>query len=64
MEPGDVETTYADLKKSKKVLGYWPKVSLEKGLKAFVEWLASVPEGSLGTKKIVPADLSSIDIPT
>ncbi len=35
---GDVERTYADLTRSKKELGYEPKVSLAEGLQRFVEW--------------------------
>jgi len=38
MQPGDVPRTWADLTKSKKELGYEPKVSIEDGLKRFVEW--------------------------
>ncbi|MBT5022273.1 NAD-dependent epimerase/dehydratase family protein [Candidatus Woesearchaeota archaeon] len=38
MQPGDVPITYADLTKSKKLLGYNPTTSIEKGLKIFVDW--------------------------
>ncbi|MGC9311001.1 MAG: NAD-dependent epimerase/dehydratase family protein, partial [Candidatus Aenigmatarchaeota archaeon] len=38
MQPGDVLTTYADLAKSEKMLGYNPKVSIEDGLKRFCDW--------------------------
>ncbi len=38
MQPGDVEKTWADLSKSKKLLGYKPNVSIEEGLKRFVNW--------------------------
>jgi len=37
-QPGDVPLTYADLTKSKKMLGYNPKVKIEEGIKKFVEW--------------------------
>ncbi len=37
-QPGDVPITYADLTKSKKMLGYNPKVKIEEGIKKFVEW--------------------------
>ncbi len=33
-----VETTYADISKAKKVLGWRPKVSMEKGVSDFVRW--------------------------
>lgn len=38
-QPGDVPITYADITRSREKLGYNPSVSLEKGLKIFVEWL-------------------------
>ncbi len=37
-QPGDVPATYADITKSKKMLGYEPGVSIEEGVKRFVEW--------------------------
>ncbi len=38
IQPGDVTITYADITKSKKLLGYSPKVSIEEGIRNFVEW--------------------------
>jgi UDP-glucuronate 4-epimerase len=38
-QPGDVETTFADVARAGEVLGYAPKVRLEEGLPRFVEWL-------------------------
>ena len=38
MQPGDVDRTYADISKAKKLIGYEPKVSFEQGIKNFVEW--------------------------
>ena len=38
IQPGDVERTWADLTKSKKLLGYEPKVPIEEGLRRFVNW--------------------------
>ncbi len=38
-EAGDVRHTYADISKAKKLLGYEPRVGLESGLKAEIEWL-------------------------
>ncbi len=38
MQPGDVERTYADVSKAKKLLGYEPKTTFEDGVKNFVEW--------------------------
>lgn len=36
--PGDVEQTWADVSKAKKLLDYSPNYNLEKGLKNFAEW--------------------------
>mgnify|MGYP006307536621 CR=1 FL=1 len=38
MQPGDVPLTYADTSKAEKLLGYKPKVSIEEGVKRFVDW--------------------------
>ncbi len=38
IQPGDIPKTWADLEKSKKMLGYNPKVSIEDGLKRFTKW--------------------------
>ncbi len=37
-QPGDVPITYADISKSKKLLGYNPEVSIEDGVEKFVKW--------------------------
>lgn len=37
-QPGDVPLTYADITKSRKHLGYDPKVGIEDGIRLFVEW--------------------------
>jgi len=38
-QPGDVPVTYADISKARRLLGYEPKVPIERGVRAFVEWL-------------------------
>lgn len=38
MQPGDVEVTYADISKAKKLLNYEPKVSFQQGINDFVKW--------------------------
>ena len=38
MQKGEIETTYADISESKKLLGFEPKVSLAKGIAEFVRW--------------------------
>jgi UDP-glucose 4-epimerase len=35
---GDVPDTHADIRKAQRILGYQPKVSLEMGLREFVDW--------------------------
>lgn len=37
-QPGDVQVTYADITKSKKILGYDPRTQVEEGVRKFVEW--------------------------
>jgi UDP-glucuronate 4-epimerase len=41
LQPGDVPITWADISKSRRVLGYRPSTSLEEGLKKFVAWYRS-----------------------
>jgi UDP-glucuronate 4-epimerase len=36
--PGDVQRTFADVSKARTVLGYTPRVSIEDGVRRFVEW--------------------------
>ncbi|MEA3343752.1 MAG: GDP-mannose 4,6-dehydratase [archaeon] len=38
LQPGDVTITYADITKSKKLLGYSPETSIEQGIRNFVKW--------------------------
>lgn len=38
MQPGDVNITYADISKARKLLGYEPDISLVTGLRSFAEW--------------------------
>ena len=42
MPPGDVQRTCADLTKSRRVLGYDPRVPLEEGIASFVTWFRGV----------------------
>jgi UDP-glucuronate 4-epimerase len=37
-QPGDVPTTFADVAKAHRLLGYSPKVPIREGLRRFVEW--------------------------
>ncbi len=40
-QAGDVERTYADLAKSREVLGYCPGTRIEEGIRRFVQWYRS-----------------------
>lgn len=40
-QPGDVESTYADTDKASRMLNFTPKVSIEDGIKQFVNWYKS-----------------------
>ncbi len=39
LQSGDVDQTYADISKAKKLLGYNPKTNFDDGVNKFVEWL-------------------------
>ena len=41
MQPGDVPATYADISKSRALLGYDPKTKIQDGIPKFVEWFRS-----------------------
>lgn len=45
MQPGDVEQTYADISKSKTILGYNPETDFETGIAKFIDWLIENPSG-------------------
>ena len=38
MQPGDVEVTFADISKAKRLLGYEPKVVFEEGIRRFADY--------------------------
>jgi len=38
MQPGDVEETWADISKAKKLLNYNPRVQIKEGISNFVDW--------------------------
>lgn len=41
MQKGEVLTTFADIEKSSKMLGFTPQTSLESGIEKFIEWFAT-----------------------
>ncbi len=47
MQPGDVETTYADVQKLYDYVGYKPCISFEEGILKFVEWFKEYNGGIL-----------------
>ena len=42
VQPGDVEVTYANIEKARRLIGYDPRWSLERGLGEFVEWFKTL----------------------
>ncbi|MGQ7869690.1 GDP-mannose 4,6-dehydratase [Sunxiuqinia sp. sy24] len=42
MQPGDVDITFANIEKAKKLLGYNPQYSFEEGVQNFVDWYREV----------------------
>jgi len=40
-QPGDVPRTCADISKAKELLGYYPKVTFEEGIRRTVEWYST-----------------------
>ncbi len=50
MQPGDVPVTFADISKSKRLLGYSPTTRIEEGIPKFVEWFrgsANLPDQAI-----------------
>jgi len=41
LQPGDVNITFADISKSKKILGYNPQTKFDDGISKFIEWIKS-----------------------
>ena len=39
MQPGDVNTTFADITKAKRILDYDPQTKIEKGVDLYVDWV-------------------------
>ncbi len=44
MQPGDVDITYANIEKARRLFGYEPKTLLEDGLNDFVDWFEENPD--------------------
>jgi UDP-glucuronate 4-epimerase len=43
-QPGDVDETYADISLAREIFGYEPKVSIEQGIRNFVDWYSDFIE--------------------
>lgn len=41
LQPGDVPQTFADISKSRELLGYNPRTKIEEGIKKFTDWFTS-----------------------
>jgi nucleoside-diphosphate-sugar epimerase len=37
-QPGDVNITFANIKKARKMLGFKPKYNIKEGMKKYIEW--------------------------
>ncbi|MFC5412038.1 NAD-dependent epimerase/dehydratase family protein [Larkinella bovis] len=49
MQPGDVQQTYANIRKAQQLIGYQPSVRVEEGIRRFVEWYRASQEAGLVT---------------
>ncbi|MCB2410656.1 GDP-mannose 4,6-dehydratase [Hymenobacter lucidus] len=50
LQAGDVDTTFADIRKAQSLLGYQPRTSLAEGLRQFVAWLPAVQNAGATVK--------------
>ena len=46
MQPGDVEQTYADISKARRLLNYNPQTKIEEGIEKFADWFKGEIENS------------------
>lgn len=49
--PGDVNATFADIAKSKQILGFNPKTPLKEGLRQFTDWYLDYSASSISYRK-------------
>jgi UDP-glucuronate 4-epimerase len=50
-QPGDVERTWADIRRARGDLDWTPRVGIDEGLRSFVDWLRKEPATSAGPEK-------------
>ena len=48
IQPGDVPETYADIQRSREILGFNPRTNIEEGITRFVSWYKEY-SGTSGT---------------
>src|SRR3989344_6053168 len=65
MQKGDVHQTFADIEKTKRILGWEPKTTIEQGIHNFVQWYQdySVKKKQNGEKTIAVVGLGSVGLP-
>lgn len=51
MQPGDVDCTYADVSKARRLLNYDPKTKFEDGIRLFVEWYRQQSASDCGAQR-------------
>ena len=56
-QAGDVELTFADISKARRLLGYAPRVGLSEGLRRFMTWLDESPRTVVGRPSGRPRNL-------
>jgi len=51
MQPGDIQTTWADISASRRDLDYAPKIRIDEGIRRFVAWFRDFYRGTPGTQQ-------------
>ena len=55
MQKGDVPNTFANIDKARRLIGYEPGTSLDKGVAEFVEWYIASKKSKKASSKIETA---------
>lgn len=50
-QPGDVRSTFADIRRAARLFAYQPKVDLDQGLRHFADWFLAQPTTGRGNRK-------------
>lgn len=61
-QPGDVERTFADISKARRLVGYEPQFTVQEGIKRFVAWYRATEQGI--PRENTQAVLKSIVVPS